>query len=226
MQHVLALSSGSNPNCPCIQFNLDLCSEVTKWTQEGDLIILDIDYNEDVTDNKHLSFHTSMKTVGLHEAIISSHQTKHPSKYNRGQRPIDSIFVSAILTPTKSGFTRFLEPLNNHRSPWIYFTWEQVLGHPPLMIPQSSIQCLQCDNPITVKKYNDCLHQYCKKLHIEEQLQNISSYTPNHPNLHREYNRLDQLRTLGMLKAEKNCRKIHIGRVPFTLEVSEAALCI
>ena len=166
-----------------------------------------------------------MKAVGIYEAVVSSHHSRAPATHNRGILPIDSIYISAGLNSSQSGFTPFLEPVSDHRATWIDFGWNQLLGHHPLLIKRPSVRRLQCDNPFTVRKYNDLLHKYCKDSHLEEQLANLTLNT-NQITLQAEINRLDSMHTESMLNAERQCRKIHMGNVPFYPEIYEAALQI
>lgn len=225
VQQLQALGPEPNPTCPHIQFNKDLSKEIIQWTESGDHIVIGIDCNEDVTHTGSTSFRTAMKAVGLHEAIANTHQTRAPSTHNRGTLTIDSIFISSGLTSSQSGFTKFLEPVSDHRASWMDFSWNRLLGHHTLLIKRPSARRLQCDNPFTVRKYNDLLHKHCKDAHLGEQFSNLTLNT-NGTTFQSEFNRLDELRTELMLKAEKKCRKIHMGHVPFSPEIFRVALQI
>ena len=84
----------------------DLLSEITKWQEEGDRIILMIDANEHVVTG---NIATRLQEVGLHEGILRRHQDKEglAPTHQKGSFPIDGIFVSENIAVKAGGYLAF-----------------------------------------------------------------------------------------------------------------------
>jgi hypothetical protein len=91
---ILSQSGHMNPDPPK-QFFTDLGKEITRWHSHGDDVILMLDANEAITDNKHiLRFTASHNLVSLIHSLSEA-----PATYNRGSKCIDYILGSQRLLP-------------------------------------------------------------------------------------------------------------------------------
>ena len=90
-------------NCPRLQFRLDLVNQIKKWQQNGELIVVMMDFNENLLRDGPLQM--SLKELGLVDPIRKLHQnvTKPPPTSKTGSVPIDSIFVSKQLSKISRG---------------------------------------------------------------------------------------------------------------------------
>ncbi len=90
----------------------------------------------------------------LVEAITTLHKSKLPPTHQRGQEPIDGIFLSSLLR-----YLAYDDGIgSNHQGIW--------LNNPAIMLFGDNLQHhtpakarrLQCKDPQTIQKYNDELY--------------------------------------------------------------------
>ena len=207
--HLERLNCGVDPRH---KFTQDLLSELTTWMEQGDQIVLGLDLNENVFTAE---FTKLIKELGLLEFNIHRHD-KLPNTYIRGSNTIDALYVSSALVDSSCGYLPFL---GDHRPLWIDIPLDLVFG--TTTIPPPRARRLKLQDPRIVDRYTTALSQYIKDHQIRERLQILSQRTDFYSSTYvTEYNDIDRLRTAGMHLAEKQCRKLRMGEVPFTPEYS------
>jgi len=81
-QQVHKLVSINHFECPCEAILVDMAKEVNAWQEEGNHVILLMDFNDDVMDMAVRQWAASLSLV---EAITWLHQESLPPTYQRGQ---------------------------------------------------------------------------------------------------------------------------------------------
>ena len=183
------------------------------------------DFNESV---KSKQMHSWAQSTGLEE-IVSPSTDDLIATQNSGSLPIDGIYVSPSLTVQYSGYLPFGVFQTDHRTLWADLTQSSVFGFkiPQYISPQ--IRILQCNVPHVreawIRHYTFFLQKHKvieKQFELEAQItSNIITDLQAH-----QFEKILQLRTEGINYAEKRCRKIYCGNVPFSLEVQKARLVI
>ena len=81
----------------------DLFSTLQWWTEQGEIIVLAIDLNENVIDSK---FTSKLESISLVEAIITKHFSccRSVRTHQQGKIPIDGIFIPSSLAITSAGY--------------------------------------------------------------------------------------------------------------------------
>jgi hypothetical protein len=211
-QHFI-LDSNERTEDPIEAFDMDLIHSIKKWLSLGDQVILGIDVNEDVRSG---SFARRLRAeCRLQEINVKNYGNNLPNTYARGSNPIDGLFVSQSLSICPSGYT---EIICDHRMLWMDIPVELALGYIPLATVPVSPRRLILQDPRIVKRYNQLLQDTLEKqdvlnwLHILEQgiTGNITAAQI------REYDLLDSLRIQATICAQKRCRKLRMGAVPFS----------
>ena len=89
-----------------------------------------------------------------------------------------------------------------------------ALGSKLPLLPHYQARRLKMKDPRIVKTYTESLNAYLTDNGFFSRLAHLSQeYTvPLTPNQEKEYEKLDIIRQIGMTKAEKNCRKLCLGR--------------
>ena len=124
-----ALESADDDTCPREAVLRDLFSFLSNWKTQGIQIILMGDFNTDVTQRK---FREKFEATGLNE-IFSRQHGSPPNTYYRGTLPIDGIFVSSDIIPTRCGYTAFDWGMySDHRLLWLDINSDDLFGtlHP------------------------------------------------------------------------------------------------
>ena len=101
---------------PTKRFWLDLGRDILRWTANGEQLIIAGDWNENVKEHNITDW---MALFGLKEAVASLHSGRPPPTYHRGSDPIDGIFISKELDPSRSGYLDFGELPGDHRGLWM-----------------------------------------------------------------------------------------------------------
>jgi len=96
----------------------DLAEEVREAQAKGDQVLIMMDVNKDV---KGPTTKKNIKTMGLVKAIMTLHMSKLPPTHQRGQDPIDGIFLSPwLLEGAQGGYLEFDDEMgSNHRGLWL-----------------------------------------------------------------------------------------------------------
>ena len=215
--------------CPREAFRTDLGVQLQQWMDKGDIIILMMDANDDLRNGVTHTWLT--EDIGLVNCLHDKHsQLDPPSTYTRNFRnkPIDGCYVSPSLPIVNGGFLPFRMGIGDHRILYVDVnidTWFE--GDMYRIVPQQ-IRKLKCNDVRIVKKF---LQELRHKLDERDMAERVCwLYTtfnnPLTPAQKEEYEKIDKYVTECCIAAEKRCRKIRAGNVPFSPLVDLAAKTI
>jgi hypothetical protein len=209
-------------DCPRSRMLDDLCEEIRGWMEAGNQIILMIDLNDDIISSNAAH---KLTTLGLTEAIVQRHSDDSPlSTCNKGSKPIDGIYTSSTIHITKGGYLPYFHFPTDHRALWIDITMDNLCGSnmAPIITPQA--RRLKCNDPRTQKKWLQLYTSYLterKAISRAFKLQN-SLHHPLPQSLIEEYEKLRTIRMDARRFADKRCRKLYMGGVPYSPELALA----
>ena len=146
-QHKTHFEAKDDVRCPRAIFIVDILKEVQAWLEEGDQIVIGIDANEDVRTGKLAN---AFRDEGLIEVCTASHGQNGPTTYDRGQRPIDGIFVTSTLLSSSCGYLPFKF---DHRALWIDIPMSIALGHDVAEIKRPAARRLKNNDPRVRNRY-------------------------------------------------------------------------
>ena len=208
--------------CPRLQMLDDLGNEIQKWMEEGDQIILLIDLNEEVTSSPAAR---KLISLGLQECITNRHsEDMPPPTCIKGSKPIDGIFLSPTLHITKGGYLPFNHFPTDHRALWIDLDMDNLCGNTmaPILHPQA--RRLKCNDPTTQNKWIKLYTSYLEERNAIGRaytLQMTLQKSLPHPQ-DEEYEKIRVTRMEAREYADKKCRKLRMGGVPYSLELAAA----
>ena len=163
--------------------------------------------------------------MGMREALLHRHGPNAPATFDGGSDPIDGIFVSPSINIIIRGYFEFgFCPFMDHWGLWIDIHYNTAFGHVMPAIITTQARCLKTQDPQIVKKYTEAWSQFImenKMLERAYQVQRECTY-PLTPHLQAEMEALDVLRRQGILLADKKCRKLSMGAVPWLPLVQQA----
>ena len=201
----------------------DLYTDVMKWRQSGDSIIILGDFNEDVRSNYLCSWRDSL---GLRDAMLDTIGNEVlPASYVNGKDPIDSIWVSANVEIVRSVSLPFDQGVGDHRPIMIDVSTTSVMGTSVPPTPSVRARKLKLGDPRIIKKYLDLLRKFYNNNDFYTKVYALSRLKieyPIQPQVAIAYEQLDSIRTRGMKYAESKCRKFYGGKVPWNPELTEA----
>ena len=226
MQHRRILDARQQEGCPRKQMLDELLQLITTWLEAGDQIILMIDLNEDVANSAAAE---QIRASGLMECITGRHDDMETvATCNRGTKTIDGIFVSNTIMIQKGGYSPFNTFPTDHRALWIDLSMSNLCGNnmAPIIHPQA--RRLKCNDPVTQKRWTKL---YTKALQDKNAIQRayrlqeeIERPLPAHLIL--EYEKLRRIRMDARKHADKKCRKLRMGGVPYSVELTQARTII
>ena len=209
------LAMGIKDNVISIFWN-DFWSQIDKWLEAGEQLIIGGDWNCNVTNKKWLERFQKRNLVA---AMSSRHGTDLPETHNNGTVLIDEIFYSSTLNATKVGYLEHGESLSDHRPIWIDFDKSSVIGGKAPLKPTFAARRLKTQDPRIVARYKKRLHEILQQHQVLQRsraLMNSISPTGMTNEQIKEYEALDKCKTLAMKIAEKECRKLKMGEIPWS----------
>ena len=209
---------------PRTAFVTDLVTAIRQWRSEGCEIILGVDANEDLSSLGPTSFRYKLQQAGMTEAILQRHGPKTVATYQRNTKnqPIDGIFTSSGVSVLLGGYYGFDEFFDcDHRGLWIDINLHETLGGYSPQKSSFKARKLNLNDSSAVRRYLRYTHQAYREYDIQARIKKIDRrlrlnggiFTPS---LLRKYNCLHQQMYTIRRKAEDQCRKLSMGKVPWS----------
>ena len=210
-----------NGVCPRVLFLQDLEKEIKEWSEIGDSIIVMGDFNQDVRSKTFIEWRDNL---GLEDRLIERVEKDGVklNTYNGGHAPIDSILCTNGVKVIKAGYLPFGEGVGDHRPIFVDITIASTLGvnlPNPLSV---KARRLKTNDPRITKRYNKILKAYFRKYNLGSRVTLLQDKIkhPLEEEDANEFERLDNIRMQGMVYAERRCRKLKMGAIPWTPELS------
>jgi hypothetical protein len=214
-QHSRYIHDKDLTGCPRDLFFTDLDKAITTWIDEGDQLIVQGDFNEDVRSSRIRNFFLKF---AMHEAIISRFPLVPPNTYAKGRYPIDGIFVTATLQVLRAGYTPVTWGMQtDHRLLWLDLSWTATLGDHIPNVWRPKARRLKLHDPRIVENYlyfrdhHTSQHQLYERVLALNRTILSTSVTDAQATALAE---VDMIRVDGMFYAERKCRKLRMGTVP------------
>ena len=112
----------------------------------------------------------------------------------------------------------FFFSIGDHQSIMIDIPEHMIVGNKLIKIKRPYARRLICGRPAVKDKYIKLLEKYCRENKLQEKIEWVrkSKGVMTRRKLNRAINKLDRIKAEGMLQAEKKCRKLHMGKVPYS----------
>ena len=213
------LQSINDDRDPRTAFLEDFELELQEWLQLGDHIIVGGDINQPVL---HQDIQALFDRHHMINALSSRHDLRiAPATFLYGQDAIDGLWATQGISVLRCGY---LAPGDiapgDHSLLWMDVTYESTLHQTPLLPHTVQARRLRLhDKKCTQRyldKYHRLLHSSEVPLCLARLCQSIAPGSPLTAAQAVEANAIDSLRTHAMLTAERQCRKLKMGRVSFS----------
>ena len=206
-------------------FWTDLRDEVEQWKNNGELLILGGDFNE---NTQSTTMNNRMLEWGLEN--VFNDLNRMPPTYNGGSTPIDGIFASPFIHVQARGMMGFGDGItSDHRCLWMDVSPESIGATKTAETVPARARRLQHRNPKTVRRYLKNWRDISNKASLPEKVQQLYKEVKENGwsnEAAERYEQLDTERIGGMLEAERRCRKLPMGKVPWSPDLTIARLRI
>ena len=223
-QQSTALSLEGISNCPRVQLLEDLSAQLTTWLSSGERIVLAVDFNADIRGNEATQFFANF---GMREALIQRHGPGPPTYvHSPSGHAIDGLYCTSALGSTiRGGYFEMGVGIYkaDHRCLWIDIPYTAALGSSIPAFVRPIARRLRCHDPRIVQRYNNFVYEaYQSKPEFLDVVQHFDTPGVVTDSTARKYDAMDYWRTTTLLKAEKYCRKLNMGGVPYSPQVTVA----
>ena len=209
--------------CPRTLFREHLINMLSKWRAEGDRLIVCLDANEDIYNKSIGQALTDIDGLAMKEVVGEFTRTPLGTTFFRGSKPIDGIWATSDLTVSNASVMPAGYGIGDHRLFVIDFATQDLVGtHPPKVVRPTSRR-LNTKLPGVANRYTKTLEELILKHRLIERTGEVYLQHKSTETFTRKLNALDSELGDYMRHAEKKCRKIKSGRIPFS---PEAALWI
>ena len=203
--------------CPRSKFRDDLISQLIEWRSQGDRLILCMDANENIYTKSLGKTLTDPEGLAMIEAVGDFTRKPLQSTYFRGSKPIDAVWTTPDITITGACVMPSGYGVGDHRMFVIDIDTTSVIGEQPKKVIRPAARRLNTRLPHVLEKYNATVTALFKRHQIIEKLESISAGKyKSLKNTATALNRLDKESAAYMKAAEKRCRKIKSGLIPFS----------
>ena len=221
-QHRSVLLEQGIDECPRKKLMEDLRRDLEKWIEEGDQLLVAGDFNEDVRSGLVKS---TFDDLNMDECIFRQHGPNAPNTFQNGSVPIDGIFGSKGIDILLSGYTSGTwGSYSDHRALWVDIDVYSTFGGVSAPLWRPRIRRLKLEDPRIVQKFIQLRIQHSEKHnldYIREELDRlllqgcpIDEWSPI-------FEKLDRLRVQGILEADRRCRRLKCGNIPWSPEVQQ-----
>ena len=221
----MAENKESIPETPCPRqmFGIDLKAKITEKINLGHKVIVMGDFNAE-----YKKLMRWMSDLGLIDLVAAKHGDCPKTHIRSKNEPIDCIFGSASLSIAQGGFLSFNKLLSDHRGIWVDIPVHQLYGYNPPQPVYPYARRLKLNDPRVIKKYIEILDESMRHHDLYRRMDNIHQQAAIHlsEQLLLEYEEIYALSMKLMQKAEKKCRKIHTGIIPWSPDYQKARLTL
>ena len=165
-----------------------------------------------------------LQTEDLLMRDVVSHRCSEPgpATFVRGSRQIDAMWATPDLEIKRACFLPFHFAMGDHRGLVVDISQTSLLGKSLHRISRPTGRRLQCQKEDTKRRYLNVLESFCRRHRILHKLHQVVTNPGDQSTIQTKLDSIDNLLGKGMRHAEKRCRHLFTGEVPFSPEVAAA----
>jgi hypothetical protein len=204
----------------------DLLSLIDQWRTQGNQVVLLTDMNTDIEAD---IFIDRLHRHGLRNIMKEAHPDleKVPT-HHLGSNTIDGIFATSTIQAVQAGYCAFGTFPSDHRAIWIDLTFFNLFGYDlePIQHPQA--RRLKCDDPPTQARWRSMYTEKLQEGNCFERIYRLQedAQVPLTQAQTLEYEAISTIRESAANYADRHCRKLTMGAVPYSPQFRQAQLLI
>lgn len=210
------LTQKHDRTCPRTKFRTDLIALLTEWCNQGDRLIVCMDANEHIYDKVLGKALTNIDGLALEEVVGTFTRERLGATYFRGSKPIDAVWASSDLTVVGACVMPCGYGIGDHRLFVVDFLTSSMVGVAPRKIVRPAARRLNTRIPKVAEAYVRDVENLIISHRLIERLGTAHESSKGDDWIASAINGIDVEGRDNMLAAEKRCRKIRSGVIPFS----------
>ena len=220
LQRAYFTMAKKDTTCPRKKFEADLVSLLTTWRQAGRRLIVCLDANDHVYTGHLAKALTRSPHLDLFEATLATTGTQLTATYFRGSRPIDAIWTTPDIVVTNICAMPIGFGMGDHQAFVLDITTQSMVGNNPQPIKRPTARRLNTRIPKCADTYTHILEQQVTRHRIIKRLNAVHQQGGPTDRIQQKLDLIDNTVAQLMRHAEKHCRKLKSGRIPFSPEAA------
>jgi hypothetical protein len=190
-----------------------------EWKKrENHDIIVGGDFNDDLNKRKG-KVKEYMKTMGLTEALTERYG-EGPATHNRGSTTIDGVFTTQRLNILQGGYVSEFESPGDHRFLWIDLKQNDIVGEAMDSRTPAVMRRATTKIPSVKESFRNKYEAKIEEYGLHKKMNKVYDYAIQHQDLDEEhqnlYEQIEEQVRRSVKYADKRCRKVRRGKVPFS----------
>jgi len=206
--------------CPLVKFREDLIRMLKEWRDAGDRLIVCLDANEHIYKKTLGKLLTEDEGLAMREVVGTFTERPLGATFFRGTKPIDAVWATSDLVVTNACVLPCGYGVGDHRLFVVDFLTSSLVGTSPVKIVRPSARRLNTRLPFVTERYARQLKKNIEQHRLLEKLEQVGASNLSHDEASRRVNAIDKDSKQYMVNAERKCRKIKSGTIPFTPETA------
>ena len=196
----------------------DLKRLVEEKNTEGNKVIIGGDFNDDLNRRKG-KINKFMKKLGLKEAMMNRYGAG-PATHNRGSTTIDGIYIPKGMEIVQGGYISEKDSPGDHRFIWIDLTKSDVVGEEMDQRTPAVMRRATTKIPSAKAKFQALYEEKIEQYGLHKKMEKVYTFATRNNSLdkpHQElYEHIERQTKKAVKYADRRCRKIKRGNVPFS----------
>ncbi len=206
--------------CPCTKFWEDLVSQFQRWCEDANWLIVCLDANEDIYKKPLGKTLTNIDDLAMKEIVGEFTQNPVGTTYFCGSKPIDGIWATLDITVCNACIMPAGYGIGDHRMFIIDFASGDIVGNTPPKIVRPASRRLNTKISRAASEYAKLLEEKIIQHRLIKRVGQAYSRSRSKQSLTKCLNTLNKELGQYMRFAEKKCRKLKSGQIPFSPELS------
>ncbi len=210
--------------CPREQLLHDLKEFLIKCKEDGEQIITIGDFNDDIRGRVIQPF---FQDLDMRELILELHGQEAPNTFEGGVHPIDGIFGTRNIQPVNGGYTAVEWGLHSdHRMIWVDVSTDMVFGTKDTPMWKPMARRLKCNDPRLIDRFNKLRNIHATRHNLAAMISEANIAINEgigiiNMGITEMMENIDSLRTQGILWADRYCRKLKMGNIPWSPAIQQ-----
>jgi len=214
----LIMQRNDHTSCPRDKFREQLLHQLKQWREQGDRLIVCLDANEDIYRKALGKELTDADGLALREVVGDFTNRKIGPTFFRGSKPIDGVWATSDITVANACIMPVGYGIGDHRLFVIDFCATDVIGHSQQRALRATSRRLNTRIPGAAKKYNETLEKLIIRHNMIQKIGKAYTDAGTRDEVTTRARKVDGELGEYMTHAERNCRRIKSGVIPFSPE--------